>query len=96
MQLTKTVLISFNHPRSRPPRRRSALHFAASGGNTDAVRLLIENWANLNPYDGYGGTPLADSIREGHIETQMVLRDKGAKLKEKGLCTAAAAGGEGA
>ena len=33
-------------------RRRSAMHFASSGGNIKAVKLLIENWANLNPFDG--------------------------------------------
>lgn len=73
-------------------RRRSALHFASSGGNLEAVKLLMENWASLSPFDGWGGTPLADSIREKHSLVQEVLRTGGAKLKEKGLCTAAAKG----
>ena len=73
-------------------RRRSALHFAASGGNVESVKILMENWASLSPFDGWGGTPLADSIREGHGEVQRILREGGAKLKEKGLCTAAAKG----
>jgi ankyrin repeat protein len=37
-------------------RRRSALHFAASGGHAECVKILMQNWANLNPMDGVGGT----------------------------------------
>jgi len=73
-------------------RRRSALHFAASGGHVETVQVLIDNWANLNPYDGWEGTPLADCIRHKHVQVQKILRERGAKLKEKGLNTAAAKG----
>jgi ankyrin repeat protein len=73
-------------------RRRSALHFASCAGNVEAVQILTDNWADLNPFDGWQGTPLADSIRHKHVQVQKILREKGAKLKEVGLNTAAGKG----
>ncbi len=73
-------------------RRRSAAHMAASNNHVNCMRLLIKYWAKLNTFDAWAGTPLADAIRHDHVHMQDVLRKAGAKLKEVGLCTAAAAG----
>ena len=86
---------SLNPPgrrRGAARRRRSAAHMAASNNHVDCMVLLIKHWAKLNTYDAWAGTPLADAIRHDHLQMQDVLRKAGAKLKEVGLCTAAAAG----
>ena len=86
---------SLNPPgrrRGASRRRRSATHMAASNNHVGCMRLLIKYWAKLNTFDAWGGTPLADAIRHDHVHMQDVLRKAGAKLKEVGLCTAAAAG----
>ena len=73
-------------------RRRSAAHMVASNNHIDCLKLLVKSYVNLNTYDGWTGTPLADAVRHMHLEMQDVLREHGAKLKEVGLCTAAAKG----
>jgi len=86
---------SLNPPgrrRGASRRRRSASHMASSNNHIDCIKLLIKSYANLNTYDAWSGTPLADAVRHSHVEMQDVLRAHGAKLKEVGLCTAAAAG----
>mmetsp|Transcript_23103 Transcript_23103/g.47903 ORF Transcript_23103/g.47903 Transcript_23103/m.47903 type:complete len:2455 (+) Transcript_23103:3757-11121(+) len=73
-------------------RRRSAAHMAASNNHVGCIKLLIKYWVKLNTFDAWAGTPLADAIRHDHVHMQDVLRKAGGKLKEVGLCTAAAAG----
>ena len=86
---------SLNPPgrrRGAARRRRSAAHMAASNNHIDCLKLLVKSYVNLNTYDDWTGTPLADAVRHMHLEMQDVLREHGAKLKEVGLCTAAAKG----
>ena len=86
---------SMNPPgrrRGAARRRRSAAHMAASNNHVGCIKLLIKYWCKLNTFDAWSGTPLADAIRHDHLVVQDVLRKAGAKLKEVGLCTAAAAG----
>jgi hyperpolarization activated cyclic nucleotide-gated potassium channel 4 len=54
---------------------RTALHLAASNGHSDMVRLLVERYgASHTVKDRYGGTPLDDAIREGHLDIVKFLR----------------------
>ena len=73
-------------------RTRSAAHMAASRNSVASIRLLIKNWVKLNTFDALAGTPLADAIRHEHVEMQDVIWKAGGKLKEVGLCHAAAVG----
>lgn len=60
--------------------KRTPLHLAASEGHLDCVKLLLQYWANVNPIDRMGGTPLTDAVRHGHIHIQQVLREHGGVL----------------
>ncbi len=57
--------------------RRTALHLAASEGQLNAVRYLLERGVAPAPVDRWGGTPLDDAIREHHHEVAEVLRAAG-------------------
>ena len=52
---------------------RTCLHLAASTGNMLVVQGLHAAGANLSPVDGFGGTPLSDAIRNGHLEVARLL-----------------------
>jgi len=55
--------------------QRTALHLAASKGHLDLVRLLLErHGASHAVRDRYGGTPLDDAIRHGHVDVVHLLQ----------------------
>jgi ankyrin repeat protein len=55
---------------------RTALHLAASNGHAGLVRLLVERYgASHTLKDRYGGSPLNDAIREGHMDIVKYLQD---------------------
>ncbi|KAL1527096.1 hypothetical protein AB1Y20_015779 [Prymnesium parvum] len=60
--------------------QRTCMHLAASSGNLLVVEALIEHKCDLNAKDRWGGTPLADAVREGHGQIARVLRAAGASL----------------
>ena len=72
--------------------KRSAAHMAASRNSVTSMRLLIKDWAELNTFDDWAGTPLADAIRHEHVDMQDVIRKADGHVKEVGLHAAAAAG----
>jgi len=45
--------------------KRTALHVAASEGQVSVVEALLKEGAEVNVRDRWGGTPLADAIRQG-------------------------------
>jgi len=59
---------------------RTAFHLAASNGNLEICAYLQSMWADLNPVDRWGGTPLADAIRHEHKEVAEFLRRNGGRL----------------
>lgn len=59
---------------------RTALHIAASEGNTRVAQLLLEAGALPSPVDRFGNTPLADALRSGHAATAALLRAHGGAL----------------
>ena len=61
--------------------KRTCLHLAASMGNIHLVTALVEQGADINFQDRWGGTPLADSMREGHVKVSACLRESGAEFK---------------
>jgi len=46
---------------------RTAIHLAVSEGKEELVRWLIDSGIKLTPTDRFGGTPLDDAKREGHV-----------------------------
>jgi len=83
---------------------RTAMHLAASQGELDVIRQLMEVFkADNSPMDRWGGTPLDDAIRHNHAEVRDFLVQVGAKRGRTGqqfgggdsatqLCCAAATG----
>ena len=72
--------------------QRTAMHLAASEGNLDVVRCLVEELgASLSRVDRWGGTPLDDAIRSKHHGVTKWLQGLGAAL---GLTSKAATEGD--
>lgn len=60
--------------------KRTALHLAASEGNLDMVRTMIEDIkVNVSPGDRFSGKPLDDAIRHKHSEIETLLKACGAE-----------------
>ena len=60
----------------------SALHLAASEGNTETVQLLLEKGADINMKDKDENTALHLAAGYGQTETVQLLLEKGAKINE--------------
>ena len=45
------------------------------------MKLLVENGASINIYDGGGGTPFQNAVLENHVEMVTYLIENGADLK---------------
>ncbi|KAL9187407.1 hypothetical protein ACHAXT_001510 [Thalassiosira profunda] len=54
---------------------RTALHLAASEGQLEVMKLLLDNGASPSPRDRYNFTPLDDALREGQKEAAVFLRE---------------------
>ena len=59
---------------------RTALHVAASNGNTAAARMLIDAKADVNAVDRRGRTPLYDAFSQRHADTSELLLARGALM----------------
>lgn len=60
--------------------RRTPLHIAASEGQLDICRYLVEKGARINRVDRWGGSALDDAHRHRHEEVVKFLREHGAKF----------------
>lgn len=65
------------HP-SGPPCEWTPLHWAAIGGQTEAVRLLLSRGANINALEAMGSTPLMLAIHAKRVDTAYALLEAGA------------------
>ena len=61
----------------------TSLHFAASGGSTEAIRLRLNSGANVNAVDTNGWTPLHWACRNGSESAVQFLVDSGAMLQSQ-------------
>lgn len=75
------------------------LHYACSRGHMEAVRLLLDGGASIDPKDLLGITPLMDACEAGCLEVAVLLLSRGANpalcscLRWTALTFAAMAGG---
>lgn len=60
---------------------QTLLHIAASSGYNTAVKLLIENGANLNVVDAEGMRAVERAFLQRQTETWMLLYDYGGRIK---------------
>lgn len=61
----------------------TALMWAASGGHTDTVRVLLDADADVNAIADDGSTPLMHAVLSGNVDTVKVLLDAGADVHTK-------------
>lgn len=73
---------------------RTALHLAVAEGHAELVKFLIENRANVNAQDVWGGTPMEDLVRSNGLTTDQfqrilhVLQTNGGKLNLESISLA--------
>jgi len=58
--------------------RRTALHVAASEGHAELCEFLLNKGARINRSDRWGGSPLDDAYRHGHLQVVELLQSRGA------------------
>jgi len=58
---------------------RTALHIAASEGFVDVVEYLLDANADVNAIDRFGGSPLADAVRDRHSVLHQTLESSHTK-----------------
>jgi len=58
------------------------IHTAVRLGNTDIVRLLLENGANVNAKDHIGFTPLHIAVKEDLPQVAKLLLDQGTCMQQ--------------
>ena len=62
----------------------TALHYAASNGKTEILKLLLSNGADVNAKNRDGNiTPLFLANLEGHTEIIELLKKNGGKTREE-------------
>jgi len=60
--------------------KRTGIHLAASEGHLETVEFFINNKADINPKDRWGGTPLADATRHNYERVAELLKANGGRL----------------
>ena len=63
--------------------QHASIHQAAEEGQTDKVRLLLNNGVKINAKDNEGKTPLQRAAEKGHRDTVTLLLKNGANINEK-------------
>ena len=68
---------------SRDDKQRTPLHKAVAKGDTEIIKYLIDNEAELNAQDVVGRTPLYDAAVKGNIKIAKMLIEKEVKVNTK-------------
>ncbi|KAJ3104271.1 hypothetical protein HDU96_008989 [Phlyctochytrium bullatum] len=59
----------------------TALHIAASKGQTECIQVLLDAGADINAPDWEGNTPLGLATKAGTLDAAQILRDHGASAQ---------------
>ena len=73
-------LVSSHSVESQDDIGRTALHYAARGGQVDSIITLLDAGAKIDAVDKSGGTPLTLAARQGHTASAEVLVKKGSNV----------------
>lgn len=73
MGILRRLIANGAEPDSPDYDGRTCMHVAASFGNIEMVEFLIRRGVNMNHRDRWGGTPLSDAVREGHLKVVELL-----------------------
>jgi len=65
------------------PNKQTLLHIAAKSGYAEAVKLLLDNNANIDSRDLLGGTPLHRAVQNGHVDVVKILIENGADIEAR-------------
>lgn len=66
------------------PGERTPLHIASYSGHDEAMRMLLENGAEINFTNTLGDTTLFNAVRGGHVTTVLLLLENGAVIHNSG------------
>lgn len=59
---------------------KTALHAAVIKGSIQLVHLLLANFANVQPFDVLGQTPLRVAVKDNHVGIARALLEYGANV----------------
>jgi ankyrin repeat protein len=62
---------------------QTLLHIAVGSGYAEAVKLLLDNNANVNARDSLNGTPLHRAVQNGHVDVAKILIKYGADIEAR-------------
>lgn len=81
ISLLQTLVRYSNNLELKNHAGQTALIYAVSESNTDAIRLLIENNADINAVDNCNRTPLHYAVLRNNVESLRLLLDAGANIQ---------------
>ena len=81
--LALIFLLLFQHPDEIDENGVTAMHYAASNGNLDCLKLLVERGGDVNKEDISCCTPLHLAARNGHLLCVEYLCRNGANVQAK-------------
>eukprot|EP01099_Mayorella_cantabrigiensis_P008865 TRINITY_DN88_c0_g1_i1.p1 TRINITY_DN88_c0_g1~~TRINITY_DN88_c0_g1_i1.p1 ORF type:complete len:134 (-),score=37.57 TRINITY_DN88_c0_g1_i1:117-518(-) len=84
-QLSELITEENEDPKQVDSLHYTALHWAASGGHTDCIKILLKYDVDVNAKNNVGDTPLHMAAWRNHAQACKLLIEAGAKRDIKNL-----------